>query len=96
MDLSTKAMDISVEITNVYNTCQLDYIMQAWAPIFTSMSGFLGFSASLLNIVLSGDYVSTYEGMSLAAYNRDSANAGLYMGSLLKNLWGVELEDATI
>ena len=83
--------DLIVEVTNMYNECDLDYYMQAFAPIFTSFAGILAFSISLLNVVISADTVYVYEGMSAAAYNVDEGNAGKYLGLWTKHLIGVEL-----
>ena len=44
---ATQYADMTVELTNLYNECSLDYYMQAWAPLFTSVSGFLNITVSL-------------------------------------------------
>ena len=46
-DVYVKYMDLMVELTNLYNQCDLDYYMQAFAPILTSLSGILWFLTSL-------------------------------------------------
>ena len=89
-------MDLAVEITNTYQKCQLDYYMQAFAPCVTSLSGFLSFGTSLITVLISSEYVSVYEGMSLAAYEEDHSNAGKYIAEWFKSLFDVQLEDATI
>ena len=69
-------MDLMVELTNLYNQCDLDYYMQAFAPIMTSLSGFLWFGTSLISIVISDGEVFVYKGMSQAALERNPSNAG--------------------
>lgn len=84
-------LDILVELTNLYNECQLDYYMQAWAPMFTSLSGFLGIFTSLWIVIIDEKEVPNYYGMSQAAFNRQPANAGKFFGLWCRDLWGVEL-----
>ena len=69
-------MDLMVELTNLYNQCDLDYYMQAFAPILTSLSGFLWFLTSFWSIVISDGEVFVYKGMSQAALERNPSNAG--------------------
>lgn len=76
MEMITRYMDITVEATNLYNTCEMDYIMQAFGPILTSLSGFLGALTSLLEVILSADEVATYTGISKSVYDLDRAGAG--------------------
>lgn len=96
MDMVTSYLDIVVELTNLWNYCELDYIWQAFGMLSTSLSGFLGFSTSLLTVAIMQDQVSNYKGMSAAAYNSDPAAAGQYLGLWFKALMGVELQDAQI
>ena len=70
--------------------------MQGWAPIFTSLSGFLNFCTSAIVVLLGDDDVENYLGMSAAAYNYDAANGGKYFGIFLRHLFNVEIEDSTI
>ena len=83
--------DLLVELTNMYNECDFDYYMQAFAPILTSLSGFLWFITSLTSIIISDGEVFVYKGMSQAALDRNPSNAGQYMGIWTKHLFGVEL-----
>jgi len=54
--------------------------MAGVAPIVTSLSGFLSFGSSFVTVLISSEAVSTYEGISLAAYDEDMANGGKYFG----------------
>ena len=76
MDMVTAYMDVTVEITNFYNECDMDYYMQGVAPWFTSLSGFLGMLVSLIEVIISDSEVAVYTAMSAAAYSRDQAGAG--------------------
>ena len=96
MDYYVMGVDMLVELTNTYNKCDLDYYMQAFAPILTSLSGFLSFGTSLISIVISDGEVYVYEGLSSAAYNQDPGNAGKFAGLWCKHLFGVDLQDATV
>ena len=89
-------MDTLVELTNLYNECSFDYYMQAWAPIFTSLSGFLGMFTSLWVVIIDEKYVETYYGMSQASFNREPAKAGKFFGLWCKDLWGLELQDSVV
>ena len=77
-------------MTNMYETCSLDYIMQAFAPIFTSLSGFLEFCASAIEVVFADDSETMFLGLSLASYERDEINAGFYFGEFMVILFNVE------
>jgi len=70
--------------------------MQAWAPYFTSLSGFLGFFTSLWVVIIDENQVANYYGMSQASFNRQPANAGKFLGLWCRDLWGVELQDSVI
>ena len=89
-------MDALVEATNMWNECDFDYYMQAFAPLFTTLSGFLGLFTSLTGILILEEEVYVYEGISEAAYTQNPARAGQYTGLWIKHLMGVELQDATI
>lgn len=91
MDMITSYLDIVVEMTNLWNYCELDYITQAFGLFSTSLSGFLGFCTSLLSVAIVEDQVTNYQAMSLAAYTHDPAAAGVYLGLWFKALMGVEL-----
>ena len=96
MDMTTQYLDLVVEITNVYNQCNLDYIMQAFGPWFTSLSGFLGALTSILEVIVDANEVPVYTGISAAVYAGDQANAGLWTGLWFKHAINVELQDTTI
>ena len=55
MDMITSYLDIIVEMTNLWNYCELDYIAQAYGGFFMSLSGFLGFGTSLLTVAIMDD-----------------------------------------
>lgn len=78
--MTTGYLDIVVETVNLYNLCDLDYYMMVFAPPLTSLSGFLSFLVSAIEIVFSTDEVATYVGISKAAYDKDQAKMGLYFG----------------
>ena len=91
-----KYMDLMVEATNMWNECDLDYYMQAFAPVFTTLSGFLWIITSLTSIIINESEVEVYVGMSKASFDRDAAKGGQYFGLWTKHLLGVELQDATV
>ena len=94
MDMATQYMDIGVEMTNVYNKCDFDYYMMAFGPVLTSLTGFLGFFTSLIEVIISDEEVAVYLAMSQAAYNREESNAGKQFGLWFKHLWDIEMQDA--
>ena len=96
MDMVTQYLDLVVEITNVYNQCKIDYIMQAIGPWFTSLSGFLGALTSMLEVIISEDEVPTYTGISAAVYAGNQGSAGNWLGIWFKHAINVELQDTTI
>ena len=89
-------MDLAVEATNMWNKCDFDYYMQAFAPVFTSLSGFLWFFTSMTSMIINESEEYVYVGMSYSAYTRNPAQGGQYTGLWLKHLMGVELQDTTI
>ena len=70
--------------------------MQAFAPVLTSLTGFLGFFTSLWIVIIDDKEVPVYRGMSQAAWNREPANAGKYLGIWMQDLYGIELQDAQV
>merc|ERR1712083_983501 len=46
IELVPQYMDVMVAWTNMYNNCDLDYLMQAFGRYFTSVSGFLDFAVN--------------------------------------------------
>ena len=90
MSQATQYADMTVELTNLYNECSLDYYMQAWAPLFTSVSGFLNIIVSLATVILAYESEEIWIGMSLAAYELNASNAGKYFGLFMKATFGVE------
>ena len=89
--MSTAYADVSVELTNLYNLCDLDYYMQAFAPIFTQLSGFLGFGTSLLGVIISLEEGPNYTCISKGVYDENHAMAGSCFGIWFKHLMGIEL-----
>ena len=61
-------MDLAVEATNLWNKCDFDYYMQAFAPIFTSLSGFFFILTSVTSIIINEEEEYVYLGMSNAAF----------------------------
>ena len=57
-------MDLLVEVTNMWNECDFDYYMQAFAPVGTSLSGFLWFFVACLSMVVNASEEYVYMGMS--------------------------------
>ena len=57
-------MDLAVEATNMWNQCDFDYYMQAFAPVFTSLSGFLWFLTSMTSMIINESEEYVYLGMS--------------------------------
>ena len=92
----TAYMDVTVEVTNIYNKCELEYFMQKFAPPFTTLSGFLGFTSSLIEIIISADIVDIYKGISLAVYTDDLPNAGKWFGTWFIGLFDVKTQDAQL
>ena len=91
--MTTGYMDLAVEMVNLYNLCDLDYYMMAFAPPLTALSGFLSFLVSALEIVFSEDEVPIYVGISKAAFDRDQAQMGNYFGKWFGHLFPIELQD---
>ena len=91
MDMITSYLDLLTEMTHMYNKCQLDYIMQAWGPIFTSLPGALGFLMSFLSVLIEDTETANYTAMSAAAYNKDVGKAGETFGIFFMRLYGIEL-----
>ena len=80
----------------MWNECDFDYYMQAFAPAFTSLSGFLWFFTSLTSMIINESEEYVYVGMSQSAFTRNPAIGGQYTGIWLKHLMGVELQDSTV
>ena len=89
-------MDVTVELTNLYNKCKFDNYMMAFAPVLTSLPGFLSFFTSLIEVIISDEEVQVYKGISAAVYVRNNAEAGKQFGLWFKHLWDIEMQDAEI
>lgn len=64
LDVITQYADLVVEMANLYEICSLDYIMQAFAPIFTSLSGFLEFCTSSITVIFEEESEAMFLGLS--------------------------------
>ena len=77
MDKITQYMDVTVLLTNLYNKCALDYIMQRVGVYTGSISGASDLLINFLFRFFSSDDASIYTAMSTAVTNGDRAGMGL-------------------
>ena len=66
MDNVSKWLDVTVLMTNLYNDCSLDYMMQQFGGYTSSLSGFLDLITNLMFRIFADDDVTIYTNLSTA------------------------------
>ena len=91
LQLITRYMDIPVLMTNLYNKCSIDYFMQRFGSVLSSLSGALDLVTNFLFRFFDTKDTQLYKDLSNGIDNNDRNAVGLAVGNFMKILFVVEI-----
>lgn len=84
MDMINHYMDVTVLMTNLYNHCDINYILQKIGKAVVSLSGFMDLLTNFLFRFFSSDDSQLYIDLSTAIDAGDTTTIGLKFGTFIK------------
>ena len=95
MDKIVAYMDILILMTDLFNKCDLNYFMQAFAKPVTSFAGALDLGTNFMFRLFTTDDAAIYTALDTAVTAQDRENVGLNFGIFVKLLFATELPPNT-